>query len=141
MYSLKEIYHQAEQDEECGILDSLDYDARICRAIKIVQCNETTDVVILNTTLGGEYYKEITKTEYDIFYTNGWKIGIYVLSLSNYRRKLLRIDDKIKTQITENKSAKSIKMLKQRRLNILTNFSEVSKKLKLLQDEQAKELL
>ena len=103
MYSLKEIYHQAEQDEECGVLDSLDYDARICRAIKIVQCHETDEVVILNTTLGG--------------------------------------GDKIKTQITENKSAKSIQMFKQRRLNILTNFSEVSKKLKILQDEQTKELL
>jgi hypothetical protein len=135
MYNLKEIYHQAQQDEECGVVDSLDYGARICRAIKIAQCYETEEVVIFNTTLGGDYYKEITKDEYDIFCKKGWKIGIYVLSLSNYRRKLLRIDDKIKTQITENKSAKSIKMFKQRRLNILTNFSEVSKKLKQLQDE------
>ena len=64
MYSLTEIFNQAVQDGECGVLDSLEYKARICRAMKIVEDNETKEVVILNTTFGGGYYRELESMLY-----------------------------------------------------------------------------
>ena len=99
MYSLKEVYKQAEEDKGSANLNSLVYGARINRAIKIVKCYETDEVIILNTTLGGDYYKEITKEQYNIFKEKGWLFGIYVVSLSNYRRKLMRLEGRIKSNL------------------------------------------
>ena len=135
MYSLKEVYKQAEEDKGSANLNSLVYSARINRAIKIVKCYETDEVIILNTTLGGDYYKEITKEQYNIFKEKGWLFGIYVVSLSNYRRKLMRLEGRIKSNIINKKSAKIIQESKQRRLTILKNFSKVLNKLKELQNE------
>tara|TARA_R100001086_G_scaffold246557_2_gene179001 strand:+ start:2183 stop:2590 length:408 start_codon:yes stop_codon:yes gene_type:complete len=135
MYSLKEVYKQAEEDKGSANLNSLVYGARINRAIKIVKCYETDEVIILNTTLGGDYYKEITKEQYNIFKEKGWLFGIYVVSLSNYRRKLMRLEGRIKSNLINKKSAKIIQESKQRRLTILKNFSKVSNKLKELQNE------
>lgn len=135
MYSLTEIFNQAVEDGECGILDSLEYKARICRAMKIVEDNETKEVVILNTTFGGGYYREITKDEYKIFKEKGWKIGIYVISLSNYRRKLSKIENRIKEELNNKRNAKSIQLSKARRLSILKSFTEVSTNLKELQND------
>tara|TARA_R100000664_G_C2757154_1_gene145247 strand:+ start:3477 stop:3893 length:417 start_codon:yes stop_codon:yes gene_type:complete len=138
MYTLIEVFSQATQNKDNGILDSLDYQARIERAIKIVKDNETDIVNIFNTTLGGDYYKEINKDEYRIFTDNGWKYGIYVLSLSNYRRKLINIEERIKQEFNGRKNGKSIQLSKTRRLTILKNFSEVSNKLKQLQNGEIK---
>ena len=135
MYSLEYIFQESVEDFESAILDSLDYEARLLRGIKIVKDNETGEVVIFNTTKGGDYYKEIEDGEYNLFLENGWKIAVYVISLSNYRRKLVSIEQRIKEELRGRKNAKSIKMSKSRRLAILKNFSEVSNKLKELQDE------
>ena len=61
---LKEVYKQARRQRQYN-LNSL-VSARINRAIKMVKCYETDEVIILNTTLGGDYYKEITKEQYNI---------------------------------------------------------------------------
>ena len=135
MYSLEHIFQESVEDFESAILDSMDYEARLLRGIKIVKDNETGEVVIFNTTKGGDYYKELGDNEYNLFLENGWKIGVYVISLSNYRRKLVSIERRIKEELGGRKNAKSIKMSKSRRLAILKNFSEVSNKLKELQDE------
>jgi len=130
MYSLEDIYKEASTDGDSGNVSSTQYGAYICSAIKISKCYETNEINIYNTTLGGDYYKEITKDEYKIFLAKGWRIGIYVLSLSNYRRKLTRIEKKIRILLTTNKSNKAIQDAKTRRLSILKNFSRVTNKLK-----------
>jgi translation initiation factor 2 beta subunit (eIF-2beta)/eIF-5 len=135
MYSLEEVFKESVQDSETGILDSLEYEARLVRGIKIIRDNETGEVEIYNTTLGGDYYQEITTEQYELFKENGWKVAVYVISLSNYRKKLVKIEQRIKEELGGRKNAKSIKMSKSRRLTILKNFSEVSNKLKELQDE------
>ncbi len=135
MYSLEEVFNQSYSDRESALLNSKLYQARLLRGIKIVKDNETLEVNVFNTTLGGDFYKEITPEQYKLFLENGWKVGVYVISLSNYRRKLVKIERRIKEEISSRKNAKSIKTAKQRRLNILKNFSEVSNKLKELQNE------
>jgi hypothetical protein len=135
MYSLEKIFQESVADSETGILDSLEYEARLVRGIKIIRDNETGEVEIYNTTLGGDYYQEITPQQYILFKENGWKVAVYVISLSNYRKKLVKIEQRIKEELGGRKNAKSIKMSKSRRLTILKNFSEVSNKLKELQDE------
>ena len=134
MYSLEHIFSEAANDSECGNLDTLMYEARLLRGMKIVKDGETKEIAIYNTTLGGDFYREVTPEQYELFQENGWKIGVYVLSLSNYRRKLSSIEHKIKEEMNGRKNAKSIQMAKSRRLTILQNFSEVSTKLNELQN-------
>lgn len=135
MYSLNAVFQESSEDMESAVLDTPNYEARLLRGIKIVKDNETKEVEIFNTTLGGDFYKEITTEQYNLFQENGWKIGVYVISLSNYRRKLVSIEKRIREELGGRKNAKSIKMSKSRRLAILKNFSEVSNKLKELQNE------
>lgn len=135
MYSIDQVFQQAIMDRESALLNSRLYQARLLRGIKIVRDNETLEVEIFNTTIGGDFYKEITPEQYKLFLENGWKVGVYIISLSNYRRKLVRIEERIKNELSSRKNAKSIKTAKQRRLTILKNFSEVSTKLKELQNE------
>lgn len=135
MYSLEQVFNEALLDRESALLNSRLYQARLLRGIKIVRDNETLEVEIFNTTLGGDFYKEITPEQYKLFLENGWKIGVYVICLSNYRRKLVRIEERIKEELNSRKNAKSIKTSKHRRLTILKNFREVSNKLKEFQNE------
>lgn len=135
MYSIDQVFQQALIDRESALLNSSLYQARLLRGIKIVRDNETLEIEIFNTTIGGDFYKEITPEQYKLFLDNGWKVGVYVISLSNYRRKLVKIEQSIKDELSNRKNAKSIKMAKQRRLTILKNFSEVSNKLKELQND------
>tara|TARA_Y100000401_G_scaffold92022_1_gene77957 strand:+ start:25951 stop:26358 length:408 start_codon:yes stop_codon:yes gene_type:complete len=135
MYSLSEVFEQSILDRESAQLDSRLYQARLLRGIKIVRDNETLEVEIFNTTMGGDFYKEVNAEQYKLFKENGWKIGVYVISLTNYRRKLVKIEQRIKDELNSRKNAKSIKTAKQRRLTILKNFSEVSNKLKEFQNE------
>ena len=135
MYSLEQVFNEALLDRKSALLNGKLYQARLLRGIKIVRDNETLEVEIFNTTMGGDFYKEVNAEQYKLFRENGWKIGVYVISLTNYRRKLVKIEQRIKDELNSRKNAKSIKMSKSRRLAILKNFSEVSNKLKELQDE------
>ena len=131
MYSLTQVFQQAIEDDACGGLDSLESRARLLNGIKIVEDNETKEVVILNTTIGGEYYKEITIAEYEVFKAKGWRYGLNVLSLSNYRRKLDKVELRIKEELNGKKSAKSILMAKANRTRIMENYTRVTKELNL----------
>ena len=90
-YSLIDIFNQAKEDEFSAVLDGDDFEARILSGIRIEQERATQNTIIHNTTIGGDFYREITPEQYEMFYDKGWKIGVYVLSLSNYRRKLEKL--------------------------------------------------
>ena len=93
-YTLKEIFNQAKSDEFSAVLDGEEFEARLLSGIRIEQNKTSLDTIIHNTTLGGDFYKEITTEEYEIFYQKGWRSGVFVLCLSNYRRKLEMIEDR-----------------------------------------------
>ena len=111
-YTLKEIFKQAKADEFSAVLDGEEFEARILSGIRIEQNINTADTIIHNTTIGGDFYKEITDDEYEVFYQKGWRYAVFVLSLSNYRRKLKMIEEKIKREVNTRKNAKHIMNLK-----------------------------
>tara|TARA_Y100001973_G_C5142050_1_gene303455 strand:- start:58 stop:462 length:405 start_codon:yes stop_codon:yes gene_type:complete len=129
MYSLTDVFNQAVEDDSCGGLDTLESRGRLLNGIKIVEDNETKEVVILNTTKGGDYYKEIDVTEYALFKAKGWRYGIYVLSLSNYRRKLDKIEERIRLELNGRKNSKVIQMAKANRQRVMENYKKISNEL------------
>ena len=128
-YSLEDIMSQAMSDEFCANLNGDRYDARLLYGCKIHQDHETRQIEILNTSLGGEWYSNITEPQLNIFLEKGWRIGVYELSLSNYRLKLDKIEVSIKKEMNGRKNPKQIQSLKSARENILRKYSKIKYKL------------
>ena len=129
MYKLLEIYQQAETDEVSTKTDGPGYKGRLRQGIKITK--ENNRVQIFNTTWG-DFYKEITPSEYTIFVEHGWVIGIYKMALHNYKRKLNVIELKMRAEVNTRKNDRHIKALKKSRTHILKNYNQISKKLNRL---------
>jgi len=128
-YTLLEVFEQAKADEFSATLDGEEFEARILSGIRIEQNKATKDTIIHNTTVGGDFYQEIKKDEYEIFYQKGWRYAVFVVCLSNYRRKLLMIENKIKREVNTRKNAKHIMNLKNARERIMNSYTKVNKKL------------
>jgi hypothetical protein len=135
-YSLIDVFNQAREDEFSAILDGDGFEARILSGIRIEQEKVTQQTIIHNTTRGGDFYTEITPEQYEMFYKKGWKIGVYVLSLSNYRRKLEMIETNIKREVNTRKNAKHIMNLKASRERIMNSYSNINKKLNKIIKQQ-----
>jgi len=59
--------------------------------IKIVKDTESGEVVIYSSELSDNWYTELTEKELNIFKNNGWRYGVYVLTLSNFSLKHSRL--------------------------------------------------
>ncbi len=135
MRSLEDIFKEALNDSYSAILDTPYVEARLVFGVKIVRDRESGLIEILNTTRGGDYYKEITQKEYQEFYVTGWRYGVYDVSLSNYRRKLDMIDYNVNEAIANLASKKEIEGYHIRRKNIMNRYAKISNKLNLLSNE------
>ena len=103
---LLEIFEESKQDTYALTINSHGYESRMVYGIKIIKDNETNEIQFLNTMLGGDYYSRLTEDQINIFIENGWRYGVYVLSLSNYRAKLDIIEKRMQS-ISVRKSLKS----------------------------------
>ena len=131
-YKLEDIFSQATKDNYAVSVDGIGYEARMVYGIKIVKDLTTKNIQILNTTQGGDYYKSLNEYEVNIFLEKGWRQGVYILSLSNYRLKLDLIEIKIHKEINGRSSVKQIKSLKSQRERILSKYTEINNKLNII---------
>jgi len=134
-YSLEEVFKQSMNDKYSADLSSKCCKSRIVFGIKSIMDRETSDIKIYNTTKGGDYYREIEDDEYDIFYKNGWRFGVYTLSLSNIRRKLNKIESNIKQEVNGRLSKKAILGWKINRTIQMGKYSKISQKLNQLKSK------
>ena len=107
VYKLIDVWNQAKEDCFTANLDGEGYEARILYGCKISKDNDTNMVQLQNTSRGGEWYLQLDPDEIEIFLKMGWRIGIYMLSLSNYRLKLDRIERLIKMEVNGRKNPKA----------------------------------
>jgi hypothetical protein len=128
-YTMQDIMNQAMEDEFSANLNGKTYTARLLYGCKISQDKETKGIEILNTSLGGEWYSKIGNEQLNIFLEKGWRIGVYELSLSNYRLKLDKIEVSVKKEMNGRRNPKQIQSLKSARENILRKYSKIKYKL------------
>lgn len=128
-YCHQDVMQQAMADEYAVDIGGNGYQARILYGCKISMDDETQEVTIQNTSRGGEWYKPVSYEEEEVFLNKGWRIGVYELSLSNYRIKLDRIEQSIKSEVNGRKNPKQIQSLKNSRENILNRYSKIKSKL------------
>tara|TARA_R110000803_G_scaffold56959_3_gene114673 strand:+ start:11648 stop:12058 length:411 start_codon:yes stop_codon:yes gene_type:complete len=133
--SLEEVFQQALEDTHCTNLSSKGYEAFLVYSIKIIKDAITNEVMILNTAKNGDHYHLLDSEEIKIFLEKGWRYGVYVVSLSNYRLKLNKIERLIKAEANGRGSVKQIKSHKNYREYILLRFSEVNQKLNQLKSK------
>tara|TARA_Y100001937_G_scaffold108375_1_gene152002 strand:+ start:305 stop:748 length:444 start_codon:yes stop_codon:yes gene_type:complete len=129
---LLEVFEEATNDSYALKMDGQGYQSRMVYGVKIIKDNETNRVDFLNTMLGGDHYKKLTSEQLQNFIDYGWRYGVYVLSLSNYRSKLDIIEKRIHKFINDKKSEKQIRILKESRERILARYSEINFKLNQL---------
>lgn len=134
-YCLDDVMEQAITDEFSVNVDGDGYQARILYGCKIMQDNETKEIKILNTALGGEWYKPVDFDLLEVFLQKGWRFGVYELSLSNYRIKLNKVERSIKKEMNGRKNPKQIQSLKMSRQNILERYSKIKSKLNLISND------
>ena len=87
-------------------LDGFGYEGRLVKGVKIVRDNETHEVKIYNTSLGGDFYTEVTKKQYKVFETKGWYAGVQSVQVSNLKRA---IRDKIRLMHQEPNNGRRVK--------------------------------
>ena len=117
-YKLSEIFNEATQDTYAITLDGSDYESRLVYGVKIIRDVKTERIVIINTTRGGDYYAPIDNDALQVFLRKGWRMGVYALSLSNYRSKLDLIEGRIKDEMNGRASAKQIGLEHRERKNL-----------------------
>ena len=128
-YSLEELFSQACQDNLATNLDSPTYEARLVYGCKIIKERENGKITIQNTTKGGDFYEDVSDFELGSFLDRGFRYGVYVVALENYKRKLVTIERSIRREMNGRQNPKIITSLKSHRERILNKYNLITQKL------------
>ena len=120
---------QAEADNFAMRIAMTSYEAIIMYGCRISKEKDSKDIKLFNTGRGGDYYLPLEKEEVDVFLEKGWRYGCYVVSLSNYKRKLKHIEVLIRNEVNGKNNPKQIQSYKISRENVMDNYREISNKL------------
>jgi len=127
-YTLNDLFNQALTEPTSFMLYGDGYQSIIANNIKISKDNHTNEVQILNMAILGNHYSLLTKEEEKYFLENGWKYGMFTLSLSNYRIKLDTIEHSIRREVGSGKAVnKRVTDYKELRRVLLNKYSKVTK--------------
>ena len=96
-------------------------------------------IEIINLSRGGDYFQECTQDEYHFFHSYGWKEGAIRLCISNTKRKLEMIEQKVRDEVNTRKNNKHIQSMKARRDNLLVKYAERNKQLNQITNGKEKE--
>lgn len=138
-YSIEEVFNQASNDDYAVSMTGYSFESHMVYGIKIIKDTSNKEIKLFDTMKRGDYFVPLTKREVEIFLENGWRYGVYVLSLDNYRTKLDKIEQRIQKCIAEKKSSKQISIQKSSRERILKKYSEINLKLNQLNYGNSKE--
>lgn len=127
MFSLEDIFDQAFTDNKSVKRIENGYQSVGLLDVKILKDDYTHDIDLLNTSK--RYYQRLTDLEFDAFKQKGWRYGVYVVTLSNYRSKLDKVEKSIRDEVNGKGSEKVIKQLKATRESLMSNYTQLNNKL------------
>lgn len=130
--TLNEVFEQAKQDSYASIVDGNGYEGRVLYGCRILRENETNKVTLMNTQTGGDYYESLTTEQIEVFQQKGWRCGVYVLSLNNYRSKLNKIEKAIHKEMNGRRNPKQIQSLKTHRERLMNRYTFIKQKFNLI---------
>jgi hypothetical protein len=119
------IFEEAYNDGLSVRLTTPDSTSLIYRGVKIE--NVDGNIRILNMNRGGDFYKEITPDQYNVFFEKGFRNGVYDVCLDNYKRALDMLSLKIRNEVSKRNNVKHYEALKEYRNTIMNKINEVNK--------------
>jgi len=128
--TLENVLTEAVNDSYSVNLDGTSTQARLVMGVKIIKDNERDSIKIYNTHKGGDYYREITGSEYSVFEGKGWRHGVYMVAIGNYIDSLDSIQDLVRGEVNKPKlNDKRLSLLKKRRVSVLDKYYKLKLKL------------
>ena len=121
MYSKEDLFNQALEDMRAVRTPMHEGYGVINNGVKIQKF--PSKIELINLSKGGSYYVECTEEEYNLFYKYGWKEGAIRLCISNTKRKLDMIEERIKNEVSTRKNNKHIESLKAKRTGLLNKYA------------------
>ena len=119
------IFEEAYNDGLSVRLTTPDSISLIYRGVKVE--NVDGNIRILNMNRGGDFYKEITPEQYNVFFEKGFRKGVYDVCLDNYKRALDMLSLKIRNEVSKRNNVKHYEALKEYRNTIMNKINEVNK--------------
>lgn len=127
MFSLENIFDQAFSDKKSAKIIENGYQSTSLLDVKLIKDDYTHEVDLLNTSK--RYYQRLTDFEFNTFKEKGWRYGVYVVTLSNYRSKLNRVEKSIRYEVNGSNRQKIVKQLKAKRVQFLSEYNNLKNKL------------
>lgn len=119
------IFEEAYNDGLSVRLTTPDSISLIYKGVKVE--NVDGNIRILNMNRGGDFYKEITPEQYNVFFEKGFRKGVYDVCLDNYKRALDMLSLKIRNEVSKRNNVKHYEALKEYRNTIMNKINEVNK--------------
>lgn len=130
MYSLQELWDQADEDNLSVPLDTELCYARLMFGCKIVKDRFSGTIQLFNTARGGDYYVKLNEEEVNVFKTYGIQQGVYWLMMNNILRRIESINNNIRTEVNNKNNFRRVQTLKSGRERLIKNFIKNNKKFK-----------
>lgn len=121
----QEIFNQAYNDRLGVRITTPDSVSVIYRGVKVE--NKDGKIRVLNMALNGDFYMEITKEQYKVFYNKGFREGVYNVCSANYKRTLDMLSKKIRNEVASRNNVKHYEALKEYRTTIMNKVTELIK--------------
>ena len=123
---LLQLFEEAKACSQSVNLSTKKYECYVFKGVQIVR-DETS--IKIYSPKGMDFYDELAEDFYLLF-MNGWKTGVYRLTLKKYEMSLEKIEKLISTEMNSSTvSLKVIEALRNRRLNIMNKFYTTRNKL------------
>lgn len=119
------IFEEAYNDGLSVRVTKPDSISLIYRGVKVE--NVDGNIRVLNMNRGGDFYKEVTPEQYEVFFEKGFRKGVYDVCLDNYKRALDTLSLKIRNEVSKRNNVKHYEALKEYRNTIMNKINEVNK--------------
>jgi len=122
--TLRQVFKEANNSRLSVHGDCSKESFSMLHGIKICKDKMTNAITIYNTTIGGNYYRELEPDQYKVFCEKGWDVGVCYVASVNYKRKLEAINRRIKDLINKksysDKQYRQLKESRSRYMKLLT---------------------
>lgn len=122
---LTAIFQEAIEDYSSVVLDDGEIIARIKSGYKIIK--EEESIKIYDTS--SDYYKEVTKEQYEMFILKGWVHTVLTLTLDKYNKRLNKVKESYRNEINGRNNARYIEYLKTTRQETMKRYYKITQKL------------
>lgn len=128
-FTKEDVFQQALEDCNAATIKGNGYTSCFNYGCKITHNIEDNVFILENTSMGGDYYRELTEDQIKHFLLEGWKYGVYMLCITNTKKRLDNIERSVRSEVNGRQNPKMMSYLKNLRTTLLLKYNLLSKKI------------